>query len=102
MRHTSGTCSCPKQGAEMTGKRPVGLSGVGFDRRAFRDDNFREGLQGTIFGLECPQGDDIRNLSEAKASTQKRRRWEEGDGCSPWRRRAVEGPRASAPDARRM
>src|ERR1700736_4978863 len=47
MRHTSGICSCPKQGEDMTGKDPLDCPEFGFDRRAFRDDRgmFPQGLK---------------------------------------------------------
>src|SRR6267378_5564533 len=37
MRHTSGTCSCPTEGVEMTGKKN-GIPELLIQRRAFRDD----------------------------------------------------------------
>src|SRR5689334_8054950 len=46
MRHTSGICSCPKQGEEMTGKDPLDRPEFRFDRRAFRDDEGRNILRG--------------------------------------------------------
>src|SRR3990172_11311624 len=38
MRPTSGTCSCPTEGVEMTGRNPIRPPETTVDSRAFRDD----------------------------------------------------------------
>src|ERR1700737_1016593 len=68
MRHTSGICSCPKQGEEMNGKDPLDCPEFGFDRRAFRDDRisrFMSELPSTTRGKEAPDAQKLSSAAKA-------------------------------------